>query len=57
MALCPGNEEIQLRMRLVRLENIINENIEELTRKTEEIDHIRLKQIILRLQFKCFDMI
>lgn len=39
----PGNEEIELRLRLVRLENIINENIEEFLRKTEEIEHSRLK--------------
>lgn len=39
----PGNEEIELCLRLVRLENIINENIEEFTRKTEEIEHSRLK--------------
>lgn len=42
-SLHPGNEEIELRLRLVRLENIINENIEEFTRKTEEIDHSRRK--------------
>lgn len=42
-SLHPGNEEIELRLRLVRLENIINENIEEFTRKTEEIEHSRLK--------------
>lgn len=42
-SLHPENEEIELRLRLVRLENIINENIEEFTRKTEEIDHSRRK--------------
>lgn len=42
-SLHPENEEIELRMRLVRLENIINENIEEFLRKAEEIDHSRLK--------------
>lgn len=42
-SLHPENEEIELRLRLVRLENIINENIEEFTRKTEENDHSRLK--------------
>lgn len=42
-SLHPENEEIELRLRLVRLENIINENIEEFTRKTEEIEHSRLK--------------
>lgn len=42
-SLNPENEEIELRLRLVRLENIINENIEEFTRKTEEIEHNRLK--------------
>lgn len=42
-SLHPENEEIELRLRLVRLENIINENIEEFLRKTEEIDHSRLK--------------
>lgn len=41
-SLHPENEEIELRLRLVRLENIINENIEEFLRKTEEIDHSRL---------------
>lgn len=45
-SLHPENEEIELRLRLVRLENIINENIEEFTRKTEEIDHSRLKLCI-----------
>lgn len=42
-SLHPENEDIELRLRLVRLENIINENIEEFLRKTEEIDHSRLK--------------
>lgn len=42
-SLHPGKEEIELRLRLVRLENIINENIEEFTRKIEEIEHSRLK--------------
>lgn len=42
-SLHPENEEIELRLRLVRLENIINENIEEFTWKTEEIEHSRLK--------------